>query len=368
MAMKKQDGLQRKMSARELTQELRRRILAGELRPDEPILSVRQLATAHGLSPATANLAVGQLVEEGLLYRKHGSGTFVTPRGTGVIGVAFSFPDADPESLRAGFWSWRDGALGNLARRGLQARSLTMEELRSPQQREQLEEALGGLLLSYNFSSDPLVRRQLALWRKPVIVVQHEHLQDIPAHQAIPHLATGFDAALNHLRERGCERLVLAGCDGATHRFRLNAARAAALRAGYELAQISEALSTGIAGDLGRLAGREIGAGLLKAKAGTGIVVVSDYVAFGIVDVLRKGKKKLGKELRLVSYDDLEGAGLCPFGEPLLTTLRVPRAEILRVAADWLADGIRGVDSSGTPGWRTASLPPTLIIRPSSGD
>lgn len=61
----------------QLANILRRHIASGTLMPGSRIPSEAFLAKQHGVSPMTVRQAVGVLVEEGLVERVHGSGTFV---------------------------------------------------------------------------------------------------------------------------------------------------------------------------------------------------------------------------------------------------------------------------------------------------
>jgi len=49
-----------------------------ELKPNEPIPTERELCEIHGISRMTAREAIMALVNEGVLYRKQGRGTFVS--------------------------------------------------------------------------------------------------------------------------------------------------------------------------------------------------------------------------------------------------------------------------------------------------
>jgi len=58
---------------------VRRGILRGSLRPDDPLPSVRELARDLRLNPNTVQQAYRELEREGLVYVRRGQGTFVDP-------------------------------------------------------------------------------------------------------------------------------------------------------------------------------------------------------------------------------------------------------------------------------------------------
>jgi GntR family transcriptional regulator len=64
---------------RQVAAELERAIESGGLRPHDRLASERAIAERHGLSRMTARQAVELLVRRGTVYRRPGSGTFVSP-------------------------------------------------------------------------------------------------------------------------------------------------------------------------------------------------------------------------------------------------------------------------------------------------
>lgn len=60
-----------------IREDLRTRILSGELSRGEKLPSEEELAASYGVSRMTLRQSMSDLVDEGLLYRKHGVGTFV---------------------------------------------------------------------------------------------------------------------------------------------------------------------------------------------------------------------------------------------------------------------------------------------------
>src|SRR6059058_2863283 len=64
---------------RQVAAELEQAIESGGLRPHDRLASERAIAEQHGLSRMTARQAVELLVRRGVVYRRPGSGTYVSP-------------------------------------------------------------------------------------------------------------------------------------------------------------------------------------------------------------------------------------------------------------------------------------------------
>ncbi|MFA7185204.1 MAG: GntR family transcriptional regulator, partial [Victivallales bacterium] len=72
--LKKIETLSKSAQIEEMIKE---KILSGELKPDDQLPSEVSIAAELGTHRLTVNKAVSSLVRDGLLYRKHGRGTFV---------------------------------------------------------------------------------------------------------------------------------------------------------------------------------------------------------------------------------------------------------------------------------------------------
>ena len=57
----------------------RRALVAGTLRADDPVPSVRELASQLVVNPRTVLQAYQELEREGILYVRRGQGTFIAP-------------------------------------------------------------------------------------------------------------------------------------------------------------------------------------------------------------------------------------------------------------------------------------------------
>jgi DNA-binding GntR family transcriptional regulator len=64
---------------RQLADQLRAAITAGEYGPRQPVPSITQLMGETGLAKGTVQHAIDVLVAEGLVYTVSGRGTFVSP-------------------------------------------------------------------------------------------------------------------------------------------------------------------------------------------------------------------------------------------------------------------------------------------------
>ena len=80
----------------QLRRHLMRAIRSGEMEPETPLPPERDIATMTGLSRVTVRKAMGELVEEGLITQRRGSGSFVSGKGQRVeqsLSVLTSFTE-----------------------------------------------------------------------------------------------------------------------------------------------------------------------------------------------------------------------------------------------------------------------------------
>ena len=63
----------------QIMDEVRRALVRGALRPEEPLPSVRELAAELVVNPRTVSQAYQELEREGVVYVRRGQGTFVSP-------------------------------------------------------------------------------------------------------------------------------------------------------------------------------------------------------------------------------------------------------------------------------------------------
>jgi GntR family transcriptional regulator len=63
----------------QIMDEIRRAIVVGKLKPEDPLPSVRDLAAELVINPRTVSQAYQELEREEVVYVKRGQGTFVAP-------------------------------------------------------------------------------------------------------------------------------------------------------------------------------------------------------------------------------------------------------------------------------------------------
>src|SRR4051794_14270845 len=76
----------------QIMDEVRRALVTGALRPEDPLPSVRELAAELVVNPRTVSQAYRELEREGVVYVRRGQGTFVS---------AGASPDAEERHARA---------------------------------------------------------------------------------------------------------------------------------------------------------------------------------------------------------------------------------------------------------------------------
>ena len=68
----------------QIVEQVRHSVACGFLQPDDELPSVRALASRHLINPNTVARAYLELEREGLLCKKRGTGTFISPKAAGA--------------------------------------------------------------------------------------------------------------------------------------------------------------------------------------------------------------------------------------------------------------------------------------------
>jgi GntR family transcriptional regulator len=68
----------------QIVEQVRRGVAGGQLKPDDELPSVRALASRHLINPNTVARAYLELEREGLVAKRRGSGTYISPQAGGL--------------------------------------------------------------------------------------------------------------------------------------------------------------------------------------------------------------------------------------------------------------------------------------------
>ena len=69
----------------QISDRLCERILSGDLKPEDRILSVRELGAEIGVNPNTVARSYEKLTDAGIIYTKRGLGYFVAPGANEIV-------------------------------------------------------------------------------------------------------------------------------------------------------------------------------------------------------------------------------------------------------------------------------------------
>ena len=69
----------------QIAQDIRRRIIRGELQAGDQLMSTTKYATTYRINPATANKAFNELTAEGSIFTHRGIGMFVTADAATIL-------------------------------------------------------------------------------------------------------------------------------------------------------------------------------------------------------------------------------------------------------------------------------------------
>lgn len=341
---------------RRLANELRRGI--AELRwPTGKLPTEQELAQDQGVSLNTVRRAVDLLVQEGLVYRRQGSGTYVsdTRSETGyAVGVVVP-------SLTYYYPRVIAGIERELALRGSRM-LLRCTEWDPAVEQAAVEELIragsSGLILV------PTVRDvRSGFWPSnpaelsvPAVLVERGLALPATLHEFVcTHHAAGTLAALEHLLGSGHTRIGYLERSSPHTAPQIRLGLSAALeRAGLDPEpSITASLPRWTAPDADRFLDRVVEHGV------TGVLCFADREAALLVRAARRRGLGIPADLSVISYDD-EIADLC---EVPLTAVSPPKAEIGERAVGMLAARIT---DPGAPR-RQEALVPRLVVRESTG-
>lgn len=335
----------RKNLTRNIREILAGKILGGELLPGTPLASNKELAEEFGVSLLTADRAVRQLVDEGLVYREQGRGTFVkrnipkTSGGICRIGIAdrINYPvipirdvalDIRPRTI-----------IQYLKEHQCETRLMDYEEVRDGQILKKAAADLDGIIVSSAYL-DPVTIRNLSALSIPVVATHHEFSWDLPFHQVMLNHDRGVCQAVAEALKYDFPEIIVVHEDHRNGIARRDAFLDRFKECGYPERQLRPialadwALRSGVPSY--RLAVK-----LIPELKGKLLISTSDIVSISMMEAFSESGLTPGKEFQLLSYDNLEGCGYQPFGRALFTSIDSVRIRIAERSSQLILDKVK---------------------------
>lgn len=334
-------------------------------------LSIHEICAEYGVSPVTSQRSLKALEREGLLYSIKGSGYYIKelPAKTGTghapgnrrIGLSFLLPGGGGPEVDVAYRIFGERTAEELRTLGWQIRHISQSDLQNQAIAEAELAELDALVMSIG-CYDEKAALSLRHWGRPVVVIQQDEIQDFGYHQVVPDLWPGCELAARELVRPQTQQVLLVnnGCDAHAYRNRVFRKVLAEQHPQVEVVTLDIGL---VACDLGRLSGQQLGKLILERNLPRTIFSPSDFLAFGMVDRFTEAGLRLGRDVRLVSFDNLEGGGLLPFGEAVLTSIQNPRERVAREGARLMLRVLETREDLV----QIVRVPTTLVRRKSSG-
>jgi len=324
--------ISKKYSEREITKDIIEYITANRLTVDTKLASAKHMAERYNVSPMTVNRAISKLVLDGIVYRHPGSGTFVgkvVPGRSHIKVKVFNWQYNENDPLESAAY----GTFYNTLIKGLEDFGFNVSISAKPPfhnkifagEHVEVFDLLivpGGMITSQTVS---LLKRM----QTPIVLIGDHKLSPWPFHQIFHDYAPGFEKALNYIKSIGFKKIFIACTDGETSNYRSDILQQCAKQAKmtYEKLPFMHGIGA-INPQYAILSGRRHGKYCIEHKLEGVIFSVSDFIAWGILDVFRENNIEAGKNIKLISYDNLEGHGVYFRDKPVLTSIKHPLEQL----------------------------------------
>ncbi|MGP4039344.1 GntR family transcriptional regulator [Gracilibacillus sp. D59] len=356
---------------------IKSQILDGTFRPHQKISSESELMKEFGVSRHTVRLAIGDLVNQGWLYREQGAGTFCADR---TKDTSQSFVDQKNIALITTylsdyiFPSIIRGAESYLSKEGYQV-SLFSTNNDHDMERKFLEKILmqqfDGVIIEPTRSaiSNPNINYYLNLERQhiPYLMINAYYDELEPFHIVVDDEKGGL-IQTEHVIELGHRNIIgffknddIQGTKRMKGYLKAHRKHNIEIMPNNIVTYNTEEKSSKPIDMLKQVLSEP------EAKRPTAIVCYNDELAIKLLDVLREAQLKVPEDISIVGYDDSFMAELT---EVKLTTVTHPKSEMGELAAKVILDMVkknRGAKKQQNTEKDLIRFDPELIIRHSTG-
>ncbi|MFA7232207.1 MAG: LacI family DNA-binding transcriptional regulator [Victivallaceae bacterium] len=354
--------LERRMRSQDIAENIRTQIAQKKLAHGSPIMSSRDISRHYKVSMLTANRALNRLVDENIIYRIQGSGTYVKDT-TGAsrslnIGYCEMFSHDNDPGRHAAFGVLTDNCMSSFRKKNCSIKIIPYQDLLDRKLAEKAFSGLDGLLVNSSYL-DEKTMPFFEAFKGPITLYHNEFIGDWPFNQVIPDHAPGMRETVKRIDQNKISSVIVVSCShsNADARMREFIRQAQAVGIGKEKIEVIEAHLA--VGDSGRMSGYHIGRKIIPSCRGKFIFCTSDFITFGLIDAMRENGIVPGKDVQLVSYDNLEGYGMIPYDIPIVTSVDFPKGQVARRAAQLTIAQIENNDNC----LHIIKVPTHLVVR-----
>lgn len=355
-----------------LERDFEEQIRKGILAPGECILSEIELARKYNISRRSSRQAISNLVDKKLLRRIPGKGTFVCDvqeRRIHYELVSFIVPDVGDLFITEVLKGLQE-AVGNGYKLIIQSSS------RQPERENEniellIQQNVSGAVIFPNWgrlNAETVLRLKKS--DVPFVLIDR-YFRDIDTDYVVVDNRGGAFKAVAHLAKLGHRRIGhLYGTEGTANDDRLEGYRDALADAGIVYSQafvrrIPSSVKCDHRFEPDYAGGYEAMKQLLALpERPSAVFAGNDYLAIGAMKALKEAGLRIPGDMALVGFDDLSISAIL---DPSLTTVRQPKNEIGRKAAEILTEKIQSMRNGKPREMAHVVLPTELVVRESSG-
>lgn len=340
-------GVARRNDRGGLSMQVKERLLeavaSGRFEAGERLPSERELAAHFAVSRVTLRQAISELVFEGVLETFPGKGTYVRQRRaaprprTGNIAFIRCLRKSEPSSITSDVFypAILAGAEAVAVHAGFHCIVQTFNEARDERQRlKHLAEKVDGIICGELRQVEFL--KQLQATDRPVVLVSPSVITtEVDVVEADNE--GGARLGVEYLAELGHRRIAFIGGNPSSLPSKQRIAGYLQGLEGVGIApEKARQLSYGWRLEDGYRAMKEL---LSERRPPTAVFAASDLLALGAYQAAQEAGVRVGSELSILGFDDIQ---LASQSRPPLSTVRVLRREIGEHAARLLFDWIEG--------------------------
>ena len=314
-------------------------ILRGELRAGEKLASNSELAKFFNVSTLTADRAVRKLVDAGLVYRKHGIGTFIAESPRRITDKKYHIGIADMQYPEASIW---DKVIGILSRTSINffyskhcdVKMLDYKTVYDIEQFKEKTAGLDGLLVSYSFL-DTVTSSNLKTFKGPVVISDIKSRIDLPFHQVVLDISNAVRKAVSLLMKNPPKKVFIIYEDNSAGKERAKCFSEILLESGFckeNIRYFSTKQKNYNNSDTIAPAAKEIVSDLQNNF----IFSTSDIISLKLLDIFQEYNLEAKRDFQLLSCDNLEWINPDRKHLPVLTTIDLVKAHRATKAAELL--------------------------------